>query len=74
VRICAHCGQVAPDPRSEPLCPANHPGGHSYRDAYDRVLEVYEETEEERQQREADEAAMGLDYDDRDYHDKEVGT
>lgn len=33
-----------------------------------------EETEDERLQREADEAAMGLDYDDRDYCDKERGT
>lgn len=35
MRVCRHCGQVAPDPRSEPLCIVNHPGGHSYVDADD---------------------------------------
>ena len=33
MRVCRHCGLVAPDPCDEPICPENHPGGHSYEEA-----------------------------------------
>lgn len=40
MRVCRHCGQVAPDPANEPICPG--PDGlvtsHSYRDEEEQCV------------------------------------